>query len=330
MKVLIIGAAGMIGRKLTARLVREGNLAGKAITHAHLVDVIAPQTPANAPFPVSLDAYDIAASYVAAKLVAARPDVIFLLASVVSGEAEADFDKGYAINMGGTHAIFEAIRREQALSGGAYKPRLIFTSSIAVYGSPFPEKIGDEFLAAPLTSYGTQKAICELLLGDYSRRGFFDGVGLRLPTICVRPGLPNKAASGFFSGIIREPLAGKEAILPVADDVRHWHASPRAAIEFLLHAAELDLALLGSRRSLNLPGVSVTVGEQIEALRAIAGDKTVALIRRQPDETIMRIVSGWARDFDPARAKSLGFHADASFSAIINAHIEDELNGVRA
>ena len=330
MKVLIIGAAGMIGRKLTARLVREGNLAGKAITHAHLVDVIAPQTPANAPFPVSLDAYDIAASYVAAKLVAPRPDVIFLLASVVSGEAEADFDKGYAINMGGTHAIFEAIRREQALSGGAYKPRLIFTSSIAVYGSPFPEKIGDEFLAAPLTSYGTQKAICELLLGDYSRRGFFDGVGLRLPTICVRPGLPNKAASGFFSGIIREPLAGKEAILPVADDVRHWHASPRAAIEFLLHAAELDLALLGSRRSLNLPGVSVTVGEQIEALRVIAGDKTVALIRRQPDETIIRIVSGWARDFDPARAKSLGFHADASFSAIINAHIEDELNGVRA
>ena len=188
------------------------------------------------------------------KLVAPRPDIIFLLASVVSGEAEADFDKGYAINVGGTHAIFEAIRREQAFSGGAYKPRLIFTSSIAVYGAPFPDKIGDEFLAAPLTSYGTQKAICELLLADYSRRGFFDGIGLRLPTICVRPGLPNKAASGFFSGIIREPLAGKEAILPVGDDVRHWHASPRAAIEFLLRAAELDLSLFGARRSLSLPG----------------------------------------------------------------------------
>ena len=276
MKVLIIGAAGMIGRKLTARLVRDGKLAGKAITNAHLVDVVAPQTPANAPFPVTLDAFDIAASYVASKLVAPRPDVIFLLASVVSGEAEADFDKGYAINLGGTHAIFEAIRREQALSGGAYKPRLIFTSSIAVYGAPFPDKIGDEFLAAPLTSYGTQKAICELWLADYSRRGFFDGIGLRLPTICVRPGLPNKAASGFFSGIIREPLAGKEAILPVGDDVRHWHASPRAAISFLLRAAEMDLSLLGARRSLNLPGVSVTVGEQIEALRAIAGEKTVA------------------------------------------------------
>jgi len=329
MKVLIIGAAGMIGRKLTARLVRDGKLAGKAITHADLVDVIAPQAPAGAPFPVSVEAFDIAASYAAAKLVAPRPDVIFLLASVVSGEAEADFDKGYAINLGGTHAIFEAIRREQTLSGGAYKPRVIFTSSIAVYGAPFPEKIGDEFLAAPLTSYGTQKAISELLLADYSRRGFFDGVGLRLPTICVRPGLPNKAASGFFSGIIREPLAGKEAILPVGDDVRHWHASPRAAIEFLLHAAELDLSLLGPRRSLNLPGVSVTVGEQIEALRAIAGDKTVAPIRRQPDETIMRIVSGWARDFDPGRAKSLGFHADANFSAIINAHIEDELGALK-
>ncbi len=141
----------------------------------------------------------------------------------------------------------------------------------------------------------------------------------------MRPGAPNKAASGFFSGIIREPLNGKEAILPVGDEVRHWHASPRAAVEFLMRAAELDLNLLGSRRSLSLPGVSVTVGEQIEALRAIAGAKTASLIRREPDETIARIVAGWPRDFDPARAKSLGFHADANFSAIINAYIEDEL-----
>jgi nucleoside-diphosphate-sugar epimerase len=325
MKVLIIGAAGMIGRKLTARLARDGRLAGRAIDHAHLVDIAMPQPLANAPFPVALDAFDIAAPYVAPKLVAARPDIIFLLASVVSGEAEADFDKGYAINVGGTQSLFEAIRREQALTGGAYRPRLIFTSSIAVYGAPFPDKIGDEFVAAPLTSYGTQKAISELLLADYSRRGFFDGIGLRLPTICIRPGAPNKAASGFFSGIIREPLNGKEAILPVGDEVRHWHASPRAAVEFLLHAAELDFSLLGARRSLSLPGVSVTVGEQIEALRAIAGDKTVGLIRRVPDETIARIVAGWPRNLEPARAKSLGFHADANFSAIIHAYIEDEL-----
>jgi D-erythronate 2-dehydrogenase len=325
MKVLIVGAAGMIGRKLTARLVADGKLAGKAIAHAHLVDIIAPEKPASAPFPAAVDAFDIAAPYVAPKLIAPRPDVIFLLASVVSGEAEADFDKGYSINVGGTHSLFEAIRREQALAGGAYRPRLIFTSSIAVFGAPFPDKIGDEFLTAPLTSYGTQKAICELLLADYSRRGFFDGIGLRLPTICVRPGLPNKAASGFFSGIIREPLNGKEAILPVDDSVRHWHASPRAAVAFLLRAAELDLSALGSRRSITLPGVSVTVGEQIEALRAIAGEKTVALIKREPDETIGKIVAGWAQDFDPARAKSLGFRADANFSAIINAYIEDEL-----
>ena len=275
MKVLIIGAAGMIGRKLTARLARDGRLAGERSTtrisstssrrsRSRTRPSRSRSTPSTSPRLTSRP-----------KLIAARPDVIFLLASVVSGEAEADFDKGYAINVGGTHALFEAIRREQALAGGAYRPRLIFTSSIAVYGAPFPDKIGDEFIAAPLTSYGTQKAICELLLADYSRRGFFDGIGLRLPTICVRPGAPNKAASGFFSGIIREPLAGKEAILPVGDEVRHWHASPRAAVEFLLRAAELDLSLLGARRSLNLPGVSVTVGEQIEALRAIAGDKTV-------------------------------------------------------
>src|SRR5271157_1933663 len=316
----------MIGRKLCERLSHDGRLAGRTIEEAHLADIVTPP-PLEAPLPVGREACDIAAPYVAPKLAALRADVIFLLASVVSGEAEADFDKGYAINLAGTQALFEAIRREHILSGGAYRPRLVFTSSIAVFGAPFPEAIGDDFLAAPLTSYGTQKAICELLLGDYSRRGFLDGSGLRLPTICVRPGAPNKAASGFFSGIIREPLAGKEAILPVGDEVRHWHASPRAAVEFLVRAAELDLALLGPRRSLNMPGVSVTVGEQIEALREIAGEKAVKLIRPQPDETIARIVAGWPRNLDPARARELGFRADATFSAIIEAYIEDELNG---
>jgi D-erythronate 2-dehydrogenase len=326
MKVLVIGAAGMIGRKLCQRLSRDGRLAGRAIEEAHLVDIATPP-PLEAPFPVVREACDVAASYVAPKLAARRPDLIFLLASVVSGEAEADFDKGYAINLGGTQDFFEAIRREHILSGGAYRPRLIFTSSIAVFGAPFPDKIGDEFIAAPLTSYGTQKAICELLLADYSRRGFFDGIGLRLPTICVRPGAPNKAASGFFSGIIREPLSGKEAILPVGEEVRHWHASPRAAIEFLLHAAALDLAPLGPRRSINMPGVSVTVREQIEALREVAGDKAVKLIRKERDETIARIVAGWPSAFDPARAKALGFQADADFSAIIRVYLEDDFEG---
>src|SRR5204862_4249704 len=161
------------------------------------------------------------------------PELIFHLAAIVSGEAEADFEKGYRINLDGTRLLFEAIRR------ASYQPKVVFTSSIAVFGAPFPEAIGDEFLNAPLTSYGTQKAIDELLLADYSRRGFFDGVGLRLPTICVRPGKPNRAASGFFSGIIREPLAGEEALLPVPKTVRHWFASPPAGGSFLLHAARL-------------------------------------------------------------------------------------------
>ena len=202
---------------------------------------------------------------------------------------------------------------------------MVFTSSIAVFGAPFPDAIGDEFLNAPLTSYGTQKAIDELLLADYSRRGFFDGIGLRLPTICVRPGKPNKAASGFFSGIIREPLAGQEAALPVPRSVRHWFASPRAAIGFLVHAASLDTAQLGARRSLTMPGVSATVGEQIEALRRVAGDAAVKRIREEPDATIMRIVEGWPRNFDAKRASALGFRADASFDDIIRIHMADEL-----
>jgi len=249
--------------------------------------------------------------------------VIFHLAAIVSGEAEANFEKGYRINLDGTRFLFEAIRNAE----GGYRPRVIFTSSIAVFGAPFPDAIADDFFTTPLTSYGTQKAICELLLADYSRRGFFDGVGLRFPTICVRPGKPNLAASGFFSNIIREPLAGHEAILPVADDVRHWHASPRAAVGFLLHAATMDTGQLGARRNITLPGVSCTVGEQIEALRKVAGDTTAARIRREPNETIMRIVSGWPRNFEARRGRDLGFRAESNFEEIIRVHIADELGG---
>jgi D-erythronate 2-dehydrogenase len=268
---------------------------------------------------------DLPAPGVAASLLAGRPDVIFHLAAVVSGEAEADFDKGYRINLDGTRLLLEAIRQEAMKS--PYKPRLVFTSSIAVFGAPFPEAIGDEFLSAPLTSYGTQKAICELLLNDYSRKGFVDGIGIRLPTIVVRPGKPNLAASGFFSNILREPLSGKEAVLPVSRDVRHWFASPRAAVGFLIHAAALDTAKLGWRRSLSAPGLSATVGEEIEALRRVAGEGPVKLIREEPDETIVRIVAGWPRNFDTRRAQQLGFVAETSFDDIIRAHIEDELGG---
>ena len=323
MEVLILGAAGMIGAKLTARLIRDGNIGGKTIERATLVDVVAPAKPSNAPFEVETLAADLSGTGVAASLVAKRPDVIFHLAAIVSGEAEADFEKGYRINLDGTRYLFDAV---QAFSNH-YAPRVVFTSSIAVFGAPFPDAIPDEFHHTPLTSYGTQKAIGELLLSDYTRRGFMDGIGIRLPTICVRPGKPNKAASGFFSNIIREPLAGEEVVLPVSEDVRHWHASPRSAINFLVHAATLDGDKVGPRRNLTMPGLSVTVGEQIEALRRIAGDKVASRIRREPDETIMKIVEGWPRNFAPERAVALGFRADTSFDDIIRAHIEDELGG---
>jgi nucleoside-diphosphate-sugar epimerase len=227
------------------------------------------------------------------------------------------------VNLDGTRFLLDGIRTV----GAGYRPRVVFASSIAVFGAPLPEVIGDDQSLAPLTSYGTQKAIGELLLADYSRRGVIDGVGIRLPTICVRPGKPNRAASSFFSNIIREPLNGQLAVLPVPDDVRHWHASPRAAVGFLLHAATIDSGGLGNRRSLTMPGVSVTVAEQIAALRRIGGEEAVRRIRREPDETIMRIIAGWPRRFDARRASALGFRAEANFDEIIRAHVEDELGG---
>jgi nucleoside-diphosphate-sugar epimerase len=321
MHILITGAAGMIGRKLTARLVKDGGLNGKPIDRLTLIDVVAPEKPANFSGKAELSVSDLSAPGVAAKTVAGKPDVIFHLAGVVSGEAETDFEKGYRVNLDGTRALWEAIR------AAAYKPKVVFTSSIAVYGAPFPRSLPDDFHLTPLTSYGTQKAICELLLADYSRRGILEGVGIRLPTICVRPGKPNKAASGFFSGIIREPLAGQEALLPVAESVRHTHASPRAAVGFLIHAASLTAEKLGPRINLAMPGISCTVGEQIEALRRVAGDKVAARIRRVPDELVQRIVSGWAERLDATRASELGFKAEATFDDIIRAHIDDELGG---
>ena len=323
MHILIIGAAGMIGGKLIARLIEDGGLGGRSIDRLSLADWVGPTPPTGVPFNVETRDADLAAPGVAEALVASRPDVIFHLAAILSGESEADFDKGYRVNLDGTRLLFEAIRKV----GGGYCPRVVFASSIAVFGASFPEAIGDEFFQTPLTSYGTQKAIGELLLADYTRRGFMDGIGIRLPTICVRPGKPNKAASSFFSGIIREPLAGREAILPVSESVRHWHASPRSAVGFLIHAAGLDGARLGPRRSLAMPGVSVTVGEQIAALGKVAGAAVTKRIRHEPDPTIMRIVDGWPRRFAPERAIALGFRAETTFEEIIRVHIDDELGG---
>lgn len=312
--ILITGAAGMLGRKLSAQLAQQD---GVRLT---LQDIVMPEPPAGAPG-AECQASDLTVPGVPEALIAGRPDTIIHLAAVVSGEAEADFEKGYRVNLDGTRALLEAIRQ----AGGGYRPRLVFTSSLAVFGAPLPDVIPDDFVLTPLSSYGAQKAMGELLVADYSRRGFIDGVGIRLPTICVRPGKPNKAASGFYSGIIREPLNGQPAVLPVPTELRHWFASPRAAIGFLMHAATLDTAAMGTRRMLTMPGLSASVADQIEALRRAAGDAAVALIRHEPDPAILAIVSTWPRAFDTRRALDLGFTADASFDEIVRIYQEDEL-----
>ena len=322
MHVAIIGAAGMIGRKLSARLAVDGRLGQADLDRLTLLDVVEPEPLAGWEGPLERRRADLSDPADAAAAVADRPDVVIHLAAVVSGEAEADFEKGYRVNLDGTRNLLEAVR---AMAN--YRPRLVFASSIAVYGAPLPEPIPDDHHLTPLTSYGTQKAIGELLLADYSRRGFVDGIGIRLPTICIRPGAPNKAASGFFSSILREPLAGAEAVLPVPETVRHWHASPRSAVGFLLRAASIDSDLLGPHRNLAMPGLSATVGEQIDALRRVAGERAVRLIRHEPDEAIMRIVGNWATGLDAGRARALGFTAETSFDEIIRVHLEDELGG---
>jgi len=306
----------MIGRKLVARLGEDGRLGDAELERLTLMDVEAPDPPPSG----ESFAGDLADPATAQRLVDGRPDVIVHLAAVVSGEAEADFDKGYRVNLDGTRALLEAVR------AAAYAPRLVLASSIAVFGAPLPNPIPEDFATLPLTSYGTQKAIDELLLADYTRRGFVDGVGIRLPTICIRPGAPNKAASGFFSNILREPLVGKEAVLPVPETVRHWHASPRSAVGFCLRAATVDTELIGPRRTLSMPGLSATVGEQIEALRRVGGEAAVRLIRHEPDPQIMEMVGNWAAALDASRAERLGFVAETSFDEIIRVHLEDELH----
>ena len=322
MHILVLGAAGMVGRKLTERLLRDGRLGKGDITRMTLQDVVAPAA-AKAGFPIDTVTGDFAVAGFAEKLVADRPDVVFHLAAIVSGEAELDFDKGYRINLDGTRMLLDAIR----LAGGGYKPRVVFTSSIAVFGAPFPESIPDDFHLTPLTSYGAQKAIGEALLADYTRRGFCDGVGIRLPSIVVRPGKPNKAASGFFSGIIREPLAGVEAALPVSETIVHTHASPRAAIGFLMHAAGLARDALGARINLSMPGVCCTVAEQIASLRRIGGERVAARIRRAHDPLVARIVDGWPQRIEARRARELGFKAESSFDEIVRIHIDEDRGG---
>jgi nucleoside-diphosphate-sugar epimerase len=319
MQALIIGAAGMVGAKLAASLASDPT---PGIDRMTLVDVITPKAPADQvqATVATLDLTDAAA--VVAR-VAERPEVIFHLAGVVSADAELNFEKGYRTNLDGMRALLEAIRK----TGDGYKPKVIFSSSMAVYGAPFHEVIDDEFHLTPLTSYGTQKMMCEAMLADYTRKGYVEGVGIRLPSIVVRPGKPNKAASGFFSGIIREPLNGDEALLPVSEDVVHTHASPRSAVGFLIHGAELPREAIEPHINITMPGVCCTVGEQIEALGRVAGDKVAARIRKQPDELIMRIVAGWPHRLSGKRARELGFIVEETFDEIIRVHIDEDRGG---
>ena len=322
MKVLVIGAAGMIGKKLVQRLLDE-NSPVHPLSQLILYDIIDAELPSTK-LPVKILSGDISKADQSKLLASEKPHIIYHLASIVSGEAEEKFSKGWNTNTHGTWRLLEQLREIGEASQGEYKPKIIFTSSIAVFGAPFPQKIGDEFFCAPQTSYGAQKAITEMLISDYSRKGFIDGISIRLPTICVRPGKPNLAASGFFSAIIREPLNNMEAILPVSNQVRHWHASPRSATHFLTHAGTINLEKLGDRRSLNMPGVSCTVEEQIEALREVAGNQVVAKIKHKADPKIINIVDGWPRNFDPVRATALGFKSEISFEEIIKVYLEDD------
>jgi len=321
MKVLILGAGGMIGQKLAHNIARNG--LGGETSELILHDIVKPRW-SGARNPTRLTG-DIAASETTKMLAALKPDIIFFLAAIVSSDAEAKFKTGWDVNARGAWNLLEALREQHENANGTYRPKIVFTSSLAVFSGPYPAAIGDDFHNAPRSSYGAQKSVVELLISDYSRKGYVDGLSIRLPTICVRPGKPNLAASSFYSSIIREPLNGKQAILPVPDTLRHWFASPTTAIGFLKHAAMLDFNRLNGRRALNMPGVSCTISDQIEALRRIAGNQAVKLIIRKPNPDIANIVMDWPEKFNPQCALKLGFRSDRDFDAIIQNYIDTEL-----
>jgi nucleoside-diphosphate-sugar epimerase len=324
-KILITGGGGMLGQKLIAGLAKVGSLNGKKIESITVVDAYKQSQALDGfDFKITSKIVDITDRAECDAMIAEKPDVIFHLAAIVSGEAESDFEKGYRVNVDGMRNLFEAIR----LISNDYCPRVVFTSSVAVYGGPYLEVADDNFILQPATSYGVQKAIGELLLNDYSRRGFFDGVGLRIPTLCVRPGLPNSAASGVFSNIIREPLMGIEATLTAGKDASMIFTSPRSAVGFLIHAAQMDTSGLGARRSLMMPGIYATLGDEIDALRRVAGDKIVGFIKEEIDPFVQEMLKSWNFPrFEAKRARSLGFTCEDSFDELIKTHIADELGG---
>lgn len=322
-RILVTGAAGTLGRKLCFGLARAGRLGARRIELLAMTDLAAMTTPPAAACPVETLRADLTAPGVAARLVALRPDVVLHLAATLEGVAAARFDVGYAINFDAARALFEAIR----VAAPPSPPRVVSASSIAVFGGPAPDPVPEDFSAQPHSSYGAQKAMTELLLADYVRKGFLDGVAPRLATIAVRPGPPGRGASAFFSTLVAEPLRGRPANVPVGLDIAHWLASPRVAVAQLIHAATMETKPLGARRALTMPGVCVTLAEMVAALRRVGGAAAAGLLSHHVDPALDRLYRDAPARFDARRARALGFPADADIDAILRAYVEDDLAG---
>lgn len=318
MRVLITGGGGFLGVKLAKALAAQGTIRGQAITHLTQADLFAPE-PVEASFPVEGVALDIADRAAVDAAFTAKPDCVFHLAAIVSGQAEQEFETGLRINLHGTLNLLEAMR----LAGN--KPIFVFTSSIAVYGGEIPEMIEDWTLLNPQTSYGAQKAAGELMVTDYSRKGFIDGRGLRLPSVTVRPGKPNAAASSFMSSIFREPLQGEEANCPVSEDYPIWNSAPRTVVANIAYAAEVPEEDWGQNRCLAIPGQTNTVREMVDAMTNVAGSNAAGLITWKPDPFIQKICDGWRAHINPAKALRLGFRQDESFADNIRWFLEDDI-----
>ena len=323
MDVLITGGAGFLGVKLAKKLLERGTLAGPdgkqhTLSRIVLLDQVAAQGFTD-PRIVSMTG-DVADAASVARALTPSVQTVFHLAAVVSGEAESDFDLGMRINLDATRILLEQARHN------GNKPRFVFTSSVAVFGGDLPAKVLDTTPATPQGSYGAQKAMCELMVTDYARKGFVDGRSVRLPTVSVRPGKANKAASSFASGIIREPLNGVTSICPVPPTTRMWVLSPRSTVNNLIHAHEVDGAVFGSAGAVNLPGLSITVGEMVAAMGRVAGDAPVKLIQWEEDAAIMKLVRTWPGDFITTRAESMGFVCDTNYDDVVRAYMDDELS----